>query len=416
MTDNRLRQIYRIACLGLAFLLGALAGVCAFRIVSDKQADDPFKDFSVPAHEESGDYNVYADLMVFNELYKLIETRYAGEFDPDEAMQAALEQYVASLKDPYSVYMTNDQADSFIDGDFGKKVGIGVRIYRMSDMAGMYVYQVLEGSPAKKHGVMVGDIIIGVDGTEVTDENYNAMVDSVSGEEGTTVNLKVLRGEKTLELPVVRGSFIASSIDYKMLESAENVGYVRILSLASDTADSFRDAVKALEKQGAESYIFDVRNNSGGYLSSIIDVLDMLLPKGPIVRYNDASGKETADYSDAATIIKAPMAVLINGASASAAELFSAALKDYKLAVLVGETTFGKGVMQTLFTLPNGDTLKLTTSTYSPPFSENYNGIGVIPDIEVSLPEDKQYYMLSEKEDSQLQAAISALEVKEKQD
>ena len=280
----------------------------------------------------------------------------------------------------------------------------------------MYVYQVLEGSPAKKHGVMVGDIIIGVDGTEVTDENYNAMVDSVSGEEGTTVNLKVLRGEKTLELSVVRGSFIASSIDYKMLESAENVGYVRILSLASDTADSFRDAVKALEKQGAESYIFDVRNNSGGYLSSIIDVLDMLLPKGPIVRYNDASGKETADYSDAATIIKAPMAVLINGASASAAELFSAALKDYKLAVLVGETTFGKGVMQTLFTLPNGDTLKLTTSTYSPPFSENYNGIGVIPDIEVSLPEDKQYYMLSEKEDSQLQAAISALEVKEKQD
>ncbi|MBQ3195920.1 MAG: S41 family peptidase [Clostridia bacterium] len=416
MTDNRLRQIYRIACLGLAFLLGALAGVCAFRIVSDKQADDPFKDFSVPAHEESGDYNVYADLMVFNELYKLIETRYAGEFDPDEAMQAALEQYVASLNDPYSVYMTNDQADSFIDGDFGKKVGIGVRIYRMSDMAGMYVYQVLEGSPAKKHGVMVGDIIIGVDGTEVTDENYNAMVDSVSGEEGTTVNLKVLRGEKTLELSVVRGSFIASSIDYKMLESAENVGYVRILSLASDTADSFRDAVKALEKQGAESYIFDVRNNSGGYLSSIIDVLDMLLPKGPIVRYNDASGKETADYSDAATIIKAPMAVLINGASASAAELFSAALKDYKLAVLVGETTFGKGVMQTLFTLPNGDTLKLTTSTYSPPFSENYNGIGVIPDIEVSLPEDKQYYMLSEKEDSQLQAAISALEVKEKQD
>ena len=131
MTDNRLRQIYRIACLGLAFLLGALAGVCAFRIVSDKQADDPFKDFSVPAHEESGDYNVYADLMVFNELYKLIETRYAGEFDPDEAMQAALEQYVASLNDPYSVYMTNDQADSFIDGDFGKKVGIGVRIYRM---------------------------------------------------------------------------------------------------------------------------------------------------------------------------------------------------------------------------------------------------------------------------------------------
>jgi len=415
MTDKTLKWLYRITCFCLAFLIGFLVGALALKITSDKNSEkSPFSDLSVP--EGSGDYNLYEDLYVFNELYKIINTSYMGEFDPDVAMQSALEQYVASLKDPYSVYMTNELADSFIDGNFGKKVGIGVRIYKLTETPGMYVYQVIKGSPAEKHGILTGDIITAVDGTAVTDENYNQMVDNVSGTEGTTVTLTVLRGENSLDIPVVRGSFVASSVEYKMLDSAEGVGYIRILSLASDTAVAFKNAVTVLEKQGAKKYIFDVRNNSGGYLSSIIEVLDMLLPEGPIVRYNDATGKETADHSDAATIVNAPMAVLMNGGTASAAELFSSALKDYKLAVLVGETTFGKGVMQTLFTLPNGDTLKLTTSTYSPPFSENYNGIGVIPDIEVSLPEDKQHYMLSEEEDTQLQAAISALEDEEKQD
>ncbi len=415
MTDKTLKWLYRITCFCLAFLLGFLVGALALKITNDKNNDkNPFANVSIP--EGSTDYNLYEDLYVFNELYNIISTSYMGEFDPDEAMQAALEQYVASLKDPYSIYMTNDLADSFIDGNFGKKVGIGVRIYKLTEMPGMYVYQIISDSPAEKYGVLTGDIITAVDGTAVTDENYNQMVDNVSGTEGTTVTLTVLRGEESLDIPVVRGSFVASSVEYKMLDSAEGVGYIRILSLASDTALAFKNAVTVLEKQGAKKYVFDVRNNSGGYLSSIIEVLDMLLPEGPIIRYNDASGKETADYSDAATIVNAPMAVLMNGGTASAAELFSSALKDYKLAVLVGETTFGKGVMQTLFTLPNGDTLKLTTSTYSPPFSENYNGIGVIPDIAVSLPEGKEYYMLSEEEDTQLQAAISALEDEEKQD
>ncbi len=415
MTDKTLKWLYRITCFCLAFLLGFLVGALALKITKDKNNDkNPFADISVP--EGAGEYNLYEDLYVFNELYKIISTGYMGDFDPDKAMQAALEQYVASLNDPYSVYMTNELADSFIDGNFGKKVGIGVRIYKLTETPGMYVYQVIKGSPAEKYGILTGDIVTAVDGTAVTYENYNQMVDNVSGAEGTTVTLTVLRGEESLDISVVRGSFVASSVEYKMLDSADGVGYIRILSLASDTAVAFKNAVTVLEKQGAKKYIFDVRNNSGGYLSSIIEVLDMLLPEGPIVRYNDATGKETADYSDAATIVNAPMAVLMNGATASAAELFSSALKDYELAVLVGETTFGKGVMQTLFTLPNGDTLKLTTSTYSPPFSENYNGIGVIPDIEVSLPEDKQYYMLSEEEDTQLQAAIAALEDEEKQD
>ncbi len=411
-----MQRVYKVLCFALAFLIGALLGVSAFAIILKKNSTDndiTKANNSVPVSDE---YDIDADLALFNELCSLIEQKYMGEFSPEEAMNMALQGFVASLKDPYSVYMTNDQADTFIDGNFGKKVGIGVRIYPDEETKGMYVYQVIASSPAEEYGVLTGDIIIGVDGNTVTEENYNAMVDMVSGVEGTIVNLTVKRQDTTLELAVVRGSFVASSVEYKMLETAESTGYIRILSLASDTAQEFKKAVQALEAQGAEKYIFDVRNNTGGYLSTIIDVLDMLLPEGPIVRYNDTSGKETSDNSDAATIIEAPMAVLMNGRSASAAELFSAALKDYELAVLVGETTFGKGVMQTLFTLSNGDTLKLTTSTYSPPFSDNYNGIGVIPDIEVFLPEDKEYYMLSEAEDTQLQAAISALEEGEQQD
>ena len=415
MTEKTLKRLYSITCICLVFLVGFLAGAWALRaILNNKSEEKPLPEVSAP--EISDGYNLYEDLYVFNELYNVINTRYMGEFDPDEAMEAALKQYVESLNDPFSVYMTNEQADGFIDGAFGEKVGIGVRIYRYTDPVGMYVYQVIGGSPAEEYGVLEGDIVIGVDGTEVTEENYNALVDSVSGEEGTTVTITVLREGNPVDIPVVRGNFVASSVEYKMLNSAENIGYIRILSLASDTASSFKNAVTMLQKMGAKKYIFDVRNNSGGYLSSIIEVLDMLLPEGPIVRYNDANGNETSDNSDASTIISAPMAVLMNGRTASAAELFSSALKDYELAVLVGETTFGKGVMQTLFTLPNGDTLKLTTSTYSPPFSENYNLVGVKPHIEVSLPEDKEYYMLSEKEDTQLQAAITALEGEEKQD
>ncbi|MBR6593737.1 MAG: S41 family peptidase [Clostridia bacterium] len=366
--------------------------------------------------EDEASYDLAADYERFLEIYELISENYIGKIEPEEMMQNALEMYVASLGDPYSQYMTKVQSDSFIDGDYGKKVGIGVRIYMTAESEGMIVYYIFDGAPADKAGIQKGDIITAVDGVAVTYENYKESVDRVGGTEGTTVKLTVKRGGESLDIDVVRGSFVVSSIEYRLLESEQSIGYIRIDSLASDTAKAFEEAVKALQSMGAEKYIFDVREDSGGYLSTIVKILDMLLPEGPIVRWTLADGTERSDNSKAGAIVEAPMAVIINGNTASAAELFAAALKDYKLATLVGETTYGKGVMQTLYPLDNGDTLKLTTSMYSPPFSENYNGVGVKPDVEVSLPEDKIYYMVSEEEDTQLQAAIDALKAMDTQD
>lgn len=373
--------------------------------------DGSNEESSAESSEESeGSYDLSTDLERFYELYELLSEHYMGDMDPEEMMLNALYVYVESLGDPYTQYMTADYSNSFIDGNYGKKVGIGVRIYMTEDAEGIIVYYVFEDAPAHKAGILKGDIITAVDGVPVTFETYNESVNRVSGEEGTTVTLTVLRNGKTMTIPVVRGSFVVSSVEYRTLESNPEIGYVRIDGLATDTDKAFKEAVLALKDLGVKKYIFDVREDSGGYLSTIISLLDMLLPEGPIVRRNFADGREIVDSSDADRIINAPMAVLINGNTASAAELFAAALKDYKLATLVGETTFGKGVVQTLFPLKNGDTVKITTSTYSPPYSDNFNGVGVSPDVEVSLPEGKLYYMVSEEEDTQLHAAIKALE------
>lgn len=411
--EKRLWRIFIALSLVLSLLLGVLAGVCICRFTMKNHNPSPTYVFPTV----DGDSELPGeDLKLFYEVYNIIATNYAGEMSPEDMMKEAMTAYVAGLNDPYSAYMTNEQANSFIDGNYGKKKGIGVRIYRLKDSVGMYVYQVMGNSPAEEAGVLRGDVVVAVDGVELTEENYDTLVSAVSGEDGTVVTLTVKRGDEVLDIDIIRGDFVASSVEYRVLETAPHIGYVQILSLASDTAKEFKAAIESLEDMGAESYIFDVRDDSGGYLGTITDVLDMLLPEGPIIRYTDSSGKETIDYSDESVIMEAPMAVLINGGTASAAELFAAALKDYELAVLVGETTYGKGVMQTLFELSNGDTLKLTTSMYHPPFSDNYNGIGVLPDVEVKYEGDKPIYILSEEEDTQLQAAINALEKKAQQD
>ena len=409
--DGDTKKLYRVfiaMTLAFSLFLGVFIGVCTSRYVFMKNEENTIR---LPvANNDGTDYSIGEDLKLFYEVYSLISQKYAGEIDPEKMMELAISAYVYGLNDPYSTYMTKNNADTFIDGDYGKKAGIGIKIYRTDEPFGMYIYSVIKDAPAEKAGLMVGDYVIAVDGKEITKDSYDQCVDDVKGDAGTTVIITVKRGDEILDIPVVRGSFVTRSVEYRLLDSNDKIGYVRIMSLATDTSKEFKNAIEDLKSLGAESYIFDVRDDGGGYLSTIIEVLDMLLPEGPIIRYTDAYGKETVDSSDDKVIVEAPMAVLVNKNTASAAELFSAALKDYELAVLVGETTYGKGVMQTLFTLSNGDTLKLTTSQYSPPYSDNYNGIGVKPNIEVKLSGDDPFYLLSEEEDEQLQAAVDALE------
>jgi len=349
------------------------------------------------------------DYTRLQEIHDLLEHYYVGELDEETMLLNALAVYAASTGDPYTQYLPKSAADSYIDGAYTKQSGIGVRVTYSDDPVGVYVSYVFPDSPADKAGVKKSDVIVSIEGVEVTEENYNEIIDTIPGDEGTPVKLEILRNGLRHKLTAIRGSFTVESVEYMMLETAPDIGYIRIDGVATNTADEFKNAVKKLQGIGAKKFVFDVRDDGGGYLDVITSILDMLLPEGPIVRWTTADGKEQSNKSDAEQIIKAPFAVLINGNTASAAELFAAALRDYELATLVGETTYGKGVMQTLFPLKNGDTIKITTAYYYPPFGDNYNDIGVKPDVEVALPEDELYFTVTEEEDTQLQAAIKVL-------
>lgn len=379
-----------VVCYLLSMSLLLLVGLGYVSIGKDKNGND-------------------VDYERLKEIHQLLKAHYVGELDEETMMLNALAVYAASTGDPYTQYLPKETADGYIDGNYQSQSGIGVRVSYSDNPVGIYVSYVFPDSPASKAGLKKSDIITNVDGLTVTEDSYTEAIDKIPGDEGSTVRLTVLRGTETKMFLVTRGSFTVESVEYLMLETAPDIGYIRIDGVASNTADEFKNAVTSLQKQGAKKFIFDVRDDGGGYLNVVTEILDMLLPEGPIVRWTTANGTEEANHSDSAQIVKAPFAVLINGRTASAAELFAAALRDYKLATLVGETTYGKGVMQTLFPLKNGDTLKITTAYYYPPYGDNYNGVGVKPDVEVSLPENELYYTVTEKEDTQLQAAIKAL-------
>ncbi len=346
----------------------------------------------------------------FNEVYAYLNAFYDGEIDTEKMTDEALKAYVTALGDPYTQYMEKAEVETFIDGNYGEKAGIGVQIFESNEPQGIYIRYVFPGSPAEKAGVKANDIILTVNNTVVTHENYLQAIDMVSGKEGTTVTLTIQRGNEVEVIPVVRGNYTVSPIEYRFLDGEDGIAYIRINGVSSSSAKQFKTAVKALKDKGAKAYIFDVRDDGGGYLNEVTDMLDLLLPEGPIVRYtHKGEEKERVINSDAEMLIDAPMAVLINENTASAAELFAAALKDYKKATLIGNTTFGKGVIQTLYKLGNGDYIKITTGKYDPPYSENYNGIGVKPDTVVSLPDGLPYHQFSEKDDAQLQAAVKLL-------
>ena len=334
---------------------------------------------------------------------------YEDSMDTEKMEDEAIAAYVYGIGDPYTEYMKQSRADDFINGMYGNKSGIGIIVFLSENPEGIYIKHVFDGSPAEKAGLEANDIIVAVNGSAVTEEKYQDSVDMIAGDENTVVNLTVLREGDTKNFAVTRGKYVVNPIQYRMLENTDGIAYIRIDGVSTDSANQLEKAVTALKERGAKAYVFDVRNDGGGYLDEVTDMLDMLLPEGPIVRCTHKGEEESVTMSDADMIVQAPMAVLINEYTASAAELFAAALKDYKLAVLVGNTTFGKGVVQTMYRLQNGDSIKITTGKYFPPYSDNFHGVGVKPDIEVLLPDGKSCFQLSDSEDTQLQAAIDAL-------
>ncbi|MBR7038673.1 MAG: S41 family peptidase [Oscillospiraceae bacterium] len=334
------------------------------------------------------------------------EHYYLADIDEEGVMDGILKGYVAGLGDPYSNYMTAEEYAAQNEKESGKSVGIGVSVTQNDDGLPELV-EIYEDSPADEAGLQVGDVLTSVDGKTVEELGYEEAIDRVRGDEGTEVVLTFDRAGRSVTFHITRASFDVKSVSAQLMD--DGIGYIRIRSFRENTAEQFSAAVDEMVLGGAESLLFDVRSNGGGLLEALEKMLDPLLPEGVIATatYQDGT-TETVVYSDAEEI-KLPMVILVDGGTASAAELFSASLRDFKDAKLVGTQTYGKGVMQVTRRMEDGGGLKLTVATYQTTRSDCYNGVGLEPDLIVEPDEDTVVNDADPEHDPALAAALEML-------
>lgn len=341
-------------------------------------------------------------------------TLYAGQIDEERLNYYLMRGYTAGTGDKYGEFYTADDLKSVFQQASGKLYGIGVTVTFNDEHSGIEILSVSPNGPADKAGMLIGDIVVAVEGQRVTLENYYEMLDKVKGNKGTSVSLTYLRAGQEHTISAIRDEITITTVSYSKYVSDSTIGFVRVSEFNGETPKQFRGAVEALIADGAKSLVFDMRNNPGGTLESVIEVLDYLLPEGDLcyIIGPDGTTEKICRSGASALDTSIEIAVLINENTASAAELFTSALRDYKRAKIVGTKSYGKGSMQTTYMLPDGAGLKLTTNTYNPPCNESYDGIGITPDRSVPLDEalkSKSFYKITQQEDNQLLEACYLL-------
>ncbi len=344
-----------------------------------------------------------------SELTSYINTYYMDDYNVSDVQESLLAGYVSGLGDKYTVYYTPEEYETLKISTTGTYYGIGAALQQNVDTMQVTVSKIYSGTPSEEAGLKENDVILYVDDIDATSMELTLLVQNIRGEEGTTVHLQVYRPStgETLEFDVQRRNVSLPSVEGQMLD--DNIGYIAIAEWQKGTADQFRENVEKLAGEGMEAMIIDVRSNPGGLLSSVVDVLDYILPEGTVVYTEDKYGNRQTYTSDE-ECLDYPMAVLINGNSASASEIFAGAIRDYNYGTLIGTTTYGKGIVQSIFDLSGGDALKVTTAKYFTPNGSYIHGVGIDPDIELeyeySGPTDEAYQM---QYDNQLQKAIELL-------
>jgi len=344
--------------------------------------------------------NDIADKRKVKEIMSVIDTYYVNDVDNKKISEGVYAGIVAGLEDKYSYYMDKESFESFLESNEGNYVGIGVVVTIAEDKS-IQVLNVYENTPAYKSGIKTGDKIIKVDGKDVDYNNYEEAIQMIKGKENTQVKISVYRESeaKTIEFDVNRSSVDVPTVAHKMLEN--RVGYILISKFDGVTYDQFCQAYNDLTEQGMKGLIIDLRENPGGLLNIVVKITDMLVPEGYITYIEDKNGKKTYEYSDKEYFNK-PLAIIVNGHSASASEVLSGAVKDTKAGKLVGTQTYGKGVVQNVYKLSDGSGVKVTIAKYYTPSGVCIDGEGITPDYIVELPEDAS-------EDLQLNKAIEVI-------
>lgn len=340
-------------------------------------------------------------------ISQLIEQGYlfGDEISYDEMEASAIKGYVQGLGDPYTIYYDAEETKALMEDTAGEFGGIGVVITQNVNTQIITFTTVYEGSPGEKAGLKDGDILYKVNGEDVSGQELDTVVAKIRGEKGTDVELTILRGDDYEELTykVTRDIIEVKTVSHKMLDG--KIGYIAVSGFETITLSQFEKAIEDLNSQGMKKMIIDLRNNPGGNLSTVCDMLDLILPEGTIVYTKDKQNVKEVFESDDKHQMDIPMAVLVNGNSASASEIFAGAIQDYQKGKIVGTTTFGKGIVQNIYGLPDGTSLKITISEYFTPNGRSIHKKGIEPDVAVEY----QYDEKNPEADNQLQAAIDCL-------
>lgn len=343
------------------------------------------------------------------ELADLLEQRFIDGVDRTKMEDAAADAMVNSLGDRWSYYIPASEYADYVSQKKNAYVGIGVTISEKEQ--GYLIEKVAEGGPAEEAGLLAGDVIIAVDGTNVVGMDVNEGKQLVQGKAGTTVQITVLRGQAQQTFTVKRATVKTPVATATMLPN--NIGLVRIANFNTNCARETIAAIESLLDQGATALIFDVRNNGGGYAAEMNKVLDYLLPEGEVFRTLDYTGKEEVTRSDS-KCLELPMTVLVNGSSYSAAEFFAAALQGWQWGKVVGEKTSGKGYFQVVYELSDGSAVGVSIGKYFTPQGVSLEGVGITPDVPVAVTQEQAAAIyagtLDPMEDPQILAAIAALE------
>ncbi len=342
-----------------------------------------------------------------NYLESLINEEYLEEKEEDSLREGLYAGLMSGLNDPYSTYYTAEQYKELNTSNEGSYVGIGAVLQKDKD-GGAKIVQLYEGGSGEQAGLKKGDVLKAIDGEDVTEKENSDIASMIRESDKDSVTLTIQRDEETKEIKVEIRDVEIQTVSHEMLD--DETGYIRISEFSEVTSNQYKKAFEDLQDKGMKKLVVDLRDNPGGLLTAVCDVLRQILPEGLIVYTEDKNGKKEEEKCDGKSELAMPLAVLVNGGSASASEIFAGAVKDYGIGTIVGTTTYGKGVVQTIQPLSDGSAVKITIAKYFTPKGNDINKKGIAPDVEAELSEDStDWTELTHEEDTQHQAALKEI-------
>lgn len=362
--------------------------------------------------EQQKEFDAYGDEEVkekVEEIQGYIDDYFYFEKDSAKQEEAYYDGIMAGLDDPYSVYYTAEEYQELLEEDSGEFSGVGA-VVTQDENKNVKIVRTIKNSPAQEAGLEADDIIVQVGDVEINGQDLDIVVKMIRGEVGTVAHIKVYRQSVNdyLEFDITRAIVTDETVSYEMKDN--NIGYISVTQFYDNTDENFIEAIDTLTAQGAEGFIIDLRDNPGGLLTSVVNMCDYIMPKGNIVTTKDKNGYIIKEYNATNDhTVDVPIVVLINGNSASASEIFAGAMKDTGKATLVGMTSFGKGIVQSVIPLSDGSAIKITIAKYFTPNGNDIHEIGVAPDYEVELVDRTNAVNIEYEDDLQLQRAENVM-------